>query len=150
MQFRAVKSRIHCLAAWYDPETKRGRQKLVYKLDRKDLILYKPRPEDLSPTDFGTHQQRKRWADEIGYYINQHNGGLRGKTIAGVPIFIAGSCRHMLKWANSLSEEQRNICKVEITAAAEALGLTVTDNADAKKKRRPIRKTSAKGSTENA
>ena len=34
MQFREAGNKIQCLATYYDKEAKRGRQKLVYTLDK--------------------------------------------------------------------------------------------------------------------
>lgn len=63
MQFREAGNKIQCLATYYDKEAKRGRQKLVYTLDKYGAAKL-PVAADLA--DFGTAEerengQRKSW-----------------------------------------------------------------------------------------
>lgn len=70
MQFRETGRKVQCHAAWYDKAAKRGRQKLVHSLN-----LYgqnsKPSADDLRPADFGTPEERQKWAQEISEYIDK-------------------------------------------------------------------------------
>jgi len=62
MQFREAGNKIQCLATYYDKEAKRGRQKLVYTLDKYGAAKL-PVAADLA--DFGTAEEREKWAKEI-------------------------------------------------------------------------------------
>lgn len=62
MQFREAGNKIQCLATYYDKEAKRGRQKLVYTLDKYGAAKL-PVAADLA--DFGTADEREKWAKEI-------------------------------------------------------------------------------------
>jgi len=62
MQFREAGNKIQCLATYYDKEAKRGRQKLVYTLDKYGATKL-PVAADLA--DFGTAEEREKWAKEI-------------------------------------------------------------------------------------
>lgn len=67
MQFREAGNKIQCLATYYDKEAKRGRQKLVYTLDKYAA----PKPvaaADLA--DFGSPEDREKWAKEIVEYAS--------------------------------------------------------------------------------
>lgn len=65
MQFREAGNKIQCLATYYDKEAKRGRQKLVYTLDKYGAAKL-PVAADLA--DFGTAEEREKWAKEIVEY----------------------------------------------------------------------------------
>lgn len=65
MQFREAGNKIQCLATYYDKEAKRGRQKLVYTLDKYGAA--KP-PVAADLADFGTPEDREKWAKEIVEY----------------------------------------------------------------------------------
>ena len=65
MQFREAGNKIQCLATYYDKEAKRGRQKLVYTLDKYGVAKL-PTASDLA--DFGTPEDREKWAKEIVEY----------------------------------------------------------------------------------
>lgn len=65
MQFREAGNKIQCLATYYDKEAKRGRQKLVYTLDKYGAPKL-PVAADLA--DFGTPEDREKWAKEIADY----------------------------------------------------------------------------------
>lgn len=65
MQFREAGNKIQCLATYYDKEAKRGRQKLVYTLDKYGVAKL-PAAADLA--DFGTVEEREKWAKEIVEY----------------------------------------------------------------------------------
>lgn len=65
MQFREAGNKIQCLATYYDKEAKRGRQKLVYTLDKYGTQKL-PTAADLA--DFGSAEDREKWAKEIVDY----------------------------------------------------------------------------------
>lgn len=65
MQFREAGHKIQCLVTYYDKDAKRGRQKLVYTLT-KYSVSNLPTAADL--VDFGTPEEREKWAAEIADY----------------------------------------------------------------------------------
>lgn len=67
MQFREAGNKIQCLATYYDKEAKRGRQKLVYTLDKYGTPKL-PAAADLA--DFGSPEDREKWAKEIVEYAS--------------------------------------------------------------------------------
>lgn len=65
MQFRETGAKIQCLAAQYDPESKRTRQIMVLSLDKYGSNK-RPAPEDLR---VGSYDERVKWAAEIVAYL---------------------------------------------------------------------------------
>ena len=62
MQFREVGHRVQCYVAWYDSASRRTRQRMIYSFSK--AAPKKPSSGDLRP-DFGTLEQRRKWAGTI-------------------------------------------------------------------------------------
>lgn len=129
MQFREVSSRVQCIAAYYDGETKRTRQKLVWTLDRFGKIEKAPAVEDLTPADFGTPQQRQRWADEIAAYIEEHNASEDKRRVEVLPLMLKSAVDGIVADAKGkapiLTAWHRARIKTELDRLAKSLGLEV-------------------------
>lgn len=144
MQFRPVSGKVQCYAAWYDKETKRGRQKLVYSLERYGRIFQKPSADDLTPADFGTPEQRQGWAAEIATYIDQRNEEHERARIESISVMLRGAVDRIVADRDSpspvLSAEQLEEIKNEVRRLGPALGLMVADMSSVMGKSRAKRK----------
>jgi hypothetical protein len=129
MQFRDASSRVQCYAPFYDPTTKRTRQKLVYIVDKYGKIEVKPTPDDLTPADFGSPEQRQRWADEISTYIDEHNATHAKERVEVLPLMLRSATDGIVADVKSkapiLNAWHRARIKTEIDRLAKALGLVV-------------------------
>lgn len=135
MQFRTVKNRVQCHAAWYDPATKRGRQKLVYSLPTFGPINKKPTPADLTPADFGTAEQREKWTSEIAAEIDRINAEAEKHHRDLVPTRFTSAAKRLAENLDQITDEQRAECVAAIVEAAGLLGLLIYDQKDVKKPR---------------
>lgn len=129
MQFREASSRVQCYAAYYDPAAKRTRQKLVYIVDKYGKIETKPTPDDLTPADFGTMEQREKWAGEIAAYIDEHNSGEDKRRVEVLPLMLKSTTDGIVADVKSktpiLNAWHRARIKTELDRLAKALGLIV-------------------------
>lgn len=66
MQFREVGSRIQCLSAYFDPESKRWRQKLVLSLPRFGLARRRVHTDQFK---VGTPEEREQWQEEVNEFL---------------------------------------------------------------------------------
>lgn len=139
MQFKPVKGRVQCYAAYYDGTTKRTRQKLVYTLGKYGQIGTKPTPDQLTPTDFGTTEQRVRWANEITAYIDEHNATEATERVELLPRILKNNVDAILADLRSktpiLNVWHRARIKSEVERLARGVGLIT------KAKPKPAKKT---------
>jgi len=126
MQFRTVKGRVQCYAAYYDSTAKRTRQKLVYIMGKYGTIDRKPTPEDLS-SDFGTAEQRNRWANEIATYIDERNTSETTERVERLPRILKSNVDAILTDLRSktpiLNVWHRARIKSEVERLARGVGL---------------------------
>lgn len=84
MQFRTSQNgrRVQCLAAVYDKESKRTRQKLVWTIDHYAPHEQRPMPEALAA---GSPAQREVWAAEIVKHLDERDErGRQNKIRSGI------------------------------------------------------------------
>lgn len=72
MQFRETGNRVQCYAPWYDPTSRRTRQKLVYAFAAGGHFEKPPQPDQLR-AGIGTPEQRRVWAADIRAEILERN-----------------------------------------------------------------------------
>jgi len=129
MQFREVMARVQCYAAYYDKETKRTRQKLVWSLDRYGKIGTKPSADELTPADFGSPEQRQKWANEIASYVDEHNAGEEKRRIEVLPLMLKSAVDGIVADVKNkepiLNAWHRARIKSEVDRLAKVLGLIV-------------------------
>ncbi|MBY2975519.1 hypothetical protein ELI24_39220 [Rhizobium ruizarguesonis] len=131
MQFREVSSRVQCYAAYYDPAAKRTRQKLVYVVDKFGKIETKPSPDELTPADFGTPEQRHKWAGEIAAYIDQHNAEDEKKRADVLPFMLKSAVDNIyaeLRKKDSHLDNPFHLARMreQVKRLGKKLGLIVT------------------------
>ncbi|MGO7360160.1 hypothetical protein [Rhizobium ruizarguesonis] len=140
MQFRTVKGRVQCYAAYYDSSAKRTRQKLVYILGKYGQINTKPTPDQLTP-DFGTTEQRLRWANEIAAYIDEHNATETTERVERLPLILRSNVDAILADLRSktpiLNVWHRARIKSQVERLARGVGLIT------RAKPKPAKKTKA-------
>lgn len=126
MQFRTVKGRVQCYAAYYDSTSKRTRQKLVFILGKYGTIGAKPTPDELT-TDFGTAEQRLRWANEIATYIDERNTTETTERVERLPTILRSNVDAILIDLKSktpiLNAWHRARIKTEVERLARGVGL---------------------------
>ena len=146
MQFKPVKGRVQCYAAYYDGATKRTRQKLVYTLGKYGQISAKPTPDQLTPADFGTPEQRLRWTNEITAYIDEHNTTEATERVELLPRMLKNNVDAILADLRSktpiLNVWHRARIKSEVERLARGVGLIT--RARPKPVKKPKATTSAK------
>jgi len=138
MQFREVSSRIQCYAAYYDPASKRTRQKLVWTMYKFGKIDARPTIDELTPADFGSPEQRQHWATEIGAYIDEHNARDEKQRADALPRMlksIVDSIYAELRKKPSNLDNPFHLARMrdEVQRLGQKLGLVVTRQAKPKK-----------------
>lgn len=138
MQFREVSSRIQCYAAYYDADSKRTRQKLVWTMYKFGKIDTKPTIDELTPADFGSPEQRQRWAAEIGAYIDAHNAGDEKQRADALPRVLKNTVDSIyaeLRKKPSHLNNPFHLARMrgEVERLGKKLGLVVTRQAKPKK-----------------
>lgn len=124
MQYRVSANgrRVQCLAAMYDKEAKRTRQKLVWTIDLYDSIEPQPAPEELAA---GTQEQREAWSAEIAQYLDDRAEKARQNTVRSGIAVVAGIMRKITEDLNSqtptLSDDDRQRVTAMVRGWVEAL-----------------------------
>lgn len=130
MQFRETGGKVQCHAAWYDKAAKRGRQKLIYSLNRYS-VNSKPSADDLRPADFGTQEERQKWAQEISDYIEKQAEITKKSRVISTVGMFHGAVKMILQDRDRteplLSEDQMGEIKTDFRRLAPALGLLVVE-----------------------
>lgn len=81
MQFRETGTKVQCLAAQYDPESKRTRQIMVLSLEQYRSNKH-PAPEDLR---VGSYDERVKWAAEIVAYLTEKEKSSELQAVENLP-----------------------------------------------------------------
>ena len=124
MQYRisANGRRVQCLAAMYDKEAKRTRQKLIWTIDLYDPREPRPAPEELAA---GTQEQREAWAAEIAQYLDDRKENARQNTVRSGIAVVSGIMKKITEDLNSqtptLSDDDRQRVTAMVRGWTEAL-----------------------------
>lgn len=124
MQYRVSANgrRVQCLAAMYDKEAKRTRQKLIWTVDLYDPREPRPTPDELAA---GTPEQRAAWSAEIAQYLDDRKEKARQNTVRSGIAVVAGIMKKITEDLNSqtptLSDDDRQRVTTMVRGWAEAL-----------------------------
>lgn len=131
MQFREASSRVQCYAAFYDKDAKRTRQKLVWTTDRYGKIETKPTADELTPANFGSPEQRQKWATEIAKHIDEHNAAEDKRKAEVLPLMLKSTVDGILADLRSKTSHLDNSwhrarMREQAKRLANGLGLVAT------------------------
>lgn len=101
MHFRETDKRIQALASVYDPAKKGPRQVLAWSVSVTEAaagINVRPKAAELLS---GTDEQREKWAEEIGTFMEERSRSMRSHAVIGSMSVIEAMVNMLLQDATS-------------------------------------------------